>query len=88
MNFNGIIVGAATFLIIGLCHPLVIKMEYYWGKKSWWLLFLPEFAFLYCHYGYLRMCFLQSLELRLSLVFGVLSKYSNKRKESLKGGFL
>lgn len=36
MDFNGIIVGAATFLIIGLCHPLVIKAEYYIGKKSWW----------------------------------------------------
>ena len=29
MNINGIIVGAATFLIIGICHPLVIKAEYY-----------------------------------------------------------
>jgi hypothetical protein len=37
MNFNGIIVGAATFLIIGFCHPLVIKAEYYLGKRSWWL---------------------------------------------------
>ena len=38
MNFEGIIVGAAVFLIIGICHPIVIKMEYYWGKKSWWVL--------------------------------------------------
>ena len=29
--------GAAVFLSIGLCHPAVIKMEYYWGKKSWWV---------------------------------------------------
>lgn len=35
MNFNGILIGAATFLIIGVCHPLVIKAEYYFGKKSW-----------------------------------------------------
>jgi hypothetical protein len=40
MNLNGIIVGAAVFLIIGICHPIVIKMEYYWGKKSWWVLAL------------------------------------------------
>ncbi|MCQ2083378.1 MAG: DUF4491 family protein [Bacteroidaceae bacterium] len=33
MHFQGIIVGAATFLIIGLCHPLVIKGEYYLGRK-------------------------------------------------------
>jgi len=38
MYFPGIIVGAAVFLIIGICHPIVIKMEYYWGKKSWWIL--------------------------------------------------
>ncbi len=37
MNFNGIIIGAAVFLSIGICHPLVIKMEYYWGKQSWWI---------------------------------------------------
>ena len=37
MNYCGIIVGAAVFLSIGICHPAVIKMEYYLGKRSWWL---------------------------------------------------
>lgn len=37
MNFSGIIIGAAVFLSIGVCHPLVIKMEYKWGRKSWWI---------------------------------------------------
>ena len=37
MNFTGLIIGAATFLSIGLFHPLVIKAEYYLGVKSWWL---------------------------------------------------
>lgn len=45
MNFSGIIVGAATFLIIGIFHPIVIKMEYYWGRQSWWLLFLAGVVF-------------------------------------------
>ena len=45
MNFNGIIVGAAVFLIIGICHPIVIKMEYYWGKRSWWVLLVAGLAF-------------------------------------------
>ena len=31
MLFNGIIVGAAVFLIIGICHPIVIKLEYHLG---------------------------------------------------------
>ena len=25
------------FLSIGICHPAVIKMEYKWGKNSWWI---------------------------------------------------
>lgn len=44
MNFNGIIVGAATFLIIGLCHPIVIKAEYHFGKRSWWAFLLVGIA--------------------------------------------
>jgi hypothetical protein len=35
-NLTGIIIGCATFLIIGLFHPLVIKGEYYFGVKCWW----------------------------------------------------
>ena len=45
MNFEGILVGAAVFLIIGICHPIVIKMEYYWGKRSWWVLALAGTLF-------------------------------------------
>ena len=37
MNFYGLLVGLATFIIIGLFHPLVIKAEYYLGVRSWWL---------------------------------------------------
>lgn len=40
LNFLGIIIGVATFLIIGLFHPLVIKAEYYIGVRSWWLFLL------------------------------------------------
>nr|WP_317856302.1 DUF4491 family protein [Chakrabartyella piscis] len=35
MNYLGCIVGLATFLIIGMFHPIVIKTEYYIGKKAW-----------------------------------------------------
>ena len=40
MNFTGIIVGLATFLIIGIFHPIVIKAEYYLGTKCWWMFLL------------------------------------------------
>lgn len=35
MNFQGIIIGIAAFLIIGILHPVVIKTEYHFGKKVW-----------------------------------------------------
>lgn len=37
LHFTGIIIGVATFLIIGIFHPLVIKGEYYFGVKCWWV---------------------------------------------------
>lgn len=40
MNWSGFIIGISTFLIIGLFHPIVIKAEYYWGVKCWWLFLL------------------------------------------------
>ena len=36
----GLLVGLLTFLIIGLFHPLVIKGEYYFGVKCWWVFLL------------------------------------------------
>ena len=45
MNINGIIVGAAVFLIIGICHPVTIKLEYYYGRKGWWFFFIAGLAF-------------------------------------------
>ena len=35
-NIQGLIIGLCTFLIIGLFHPLVIKGEYYFGRKVNW----------------------------------------------------
>lgn len=40
MNGHGLLIGVVTFLVIGLFHPLVIKAEYYWGTRSWWLFLL------------------------------------------------
>ena len=35
-RLEGLFIGLATFLIIGLFHPLVIKGEYYFGEKVKW----------------------------------------------------
>ena len=37
MNFTGLIIGVATFLCIGIFHPLVIKAEYHFGVRCWWV---------------------------------------------------
>ena len=36
-HLTGLAIGVATFLIIGLFHPLVIKGEYYFGVRCWWV---------------------------------------------------
>lgn len=43
-NLTGIVIGAATFLIIGLFHPLVIKGEYHFGVRIWRLFLLMGLA--------------------------------------------
>ncbi len=45
MNFSGIIIGLATFLIIGIFHPIVIKAEYYLGTRCWWIFLLAGIIF-------------------------------------------
>ncbi|MDR1412661.1 MAG: DUF4491 family protein [Actinomycetes bacterium] len=35
INFTGLVVGLASFCIIGIFHPVVIKAEYHFGIKSW-----------------------------------------------------
>lgn len=36
-RLTGIVIGVATFLIIGLFHPLVIRGEYRFGVRCWWV---------------------------------------------------
>lgn len=43
-NLAGLVIGFGTFLIIGLFHPLVIRGEYYFGVRIWWLFLLMGLA--------------------------------------------
>ncbi len=36
-HLAGIFIGICTFLIIGIFHPVVVKAEYYWGTRCWWI---------------------------------------------------
>ncbi|GHT40143.1 DUF4491 domain-containing protein [Bacteroidia bacterium] len=39
-HLTGLLIGLFTFLIIGLFHPVVIKSEYHFGVKCWWVFLL------------------------------------------------
>lgn len=36
-NLTGLFIGICTFLIIGIFHPVVVKSEYYFGTRCWWV---------------------------------------------------
>lgn len=46
MNFESIIIAVATFFIIGIFHPIVIKAEYYFSKKIWPVFLIAGLGFL------------------------------------------
>jgi len=35
MYFESLFIGIASFLVIGIFHPIVIKVEYYFSYKVW-----------------------------------------------------
>ncbi|MCQ2960516.1 MAG: DUF4491 family protein [Bacteroidales bacterium] len=46
MNWEAFVVGLCSFLLIGICHPLVIKLEYHFGKKSSRWILIPAVIFI------------------------------------------
>ena len=40
-HLAGLFIGICTFLIIG---PVVVKAEYYWGTKCWWIFLILGIA--------------------------------------------
>ena len=35
-HLQGLVLGLCSFLIIGICHPIVIKGEYHYGQRFKW----------------------------------------------------
>ena len=44
LYFTGIIIAVSCFLLIGLFHPIVIKTEYYFGTRYWWVFLIVGIA--------------------------------------------
>ena len=87
MNYIGILVGAATFAIIGICHPLVIKAEYHIGRRSWWLFLIAGLicsAISLCLDNYLASTIVGACA--FSFFWGILEVFEQE-KRVLKGWF-
>jgi len=41
LNIQGFLVGLFAFFLIGIFHPIVIKVERNFGKKVWPFFFIP-----------------------------------------------
>lgn len=44
LYFQGIIIAVSTFVIIGVFHPIVIKTEYHFGTRPWWVFLVVGLA--------------------------------------------
>lgn len=47
MNYEGVLIGLASFFIIGVFHPIIIKGEYYFSKKIWPIFLILGAVFVY-----------------------------------------
>ena len=66
MQYQGILIGAATFLLIGSFHVVVIRCEYHFGKEIW-----PLFAVLGAGSLILSLFIPQTVVSILVAVFGI-----------------
>lgn len=87
MYLTGLIIAICTFLIIGLCHPLVIKTEYYYGTRPWIIFLITGIA---CVIG--SLCIQQTIASSLigvlgaSLLWSIGELFSQKKRVE-KGWF-
>jgi len=87
LYYAGIVIAICTFLIIGMFHPIVIKVEYYYGTKPWCLFLLVGIVCI------LFALFIENILLSSVLgVFGASSLWSigelfEQRKRVKKGWF-
>jgi hypothetical protein len=43
-HLQGLVLGLCSFLIIGICHPIVIKGEYHYGQRFKWFFLIAGIA--------------------------------------------
>ncbi len=81
-HLAGLFIGICTFLIIGLFHPVVVKAEYYWGTKCWWIFLVLGIA------GVVASLSIDNVILSSLLgVFAFLPSGRSKRSSNRKNGY-
>ena len=78
INFDGLLIGIVTFLIIGLFHPVVVKAEYYWGTKCWWIFLVLGIL------GVIASLFIDSVF--VSAICGVFPSHRSGRSRRFRAG--
>ena len=87
LNLTGLVIALATFLIIGVFHPIVIKAEYHFGVRCWW-------AFLFAGIGFIVVSLFVESDI-LNPILGVIGcsclwsiiEVFHQRRRVLKGWF-
>jgi len=87
IHYIGVAIAISTFIVIGLFHPIVIKVEYHWGTKPW-CLFLVMGIIAICGALFVGNTYLSAL----LGVFGASCLWSigeifQQRKRVMKGWF-
>lgn len=86
LNITGLLIGICTFIIIGLFHPAVIKCEYHFGVRCWWIFLILGIVAMAC-----ALCVTQIFWSTLLGVFsfssfwGILEVF--KQRERVKKGW-
>ncbi len=81
MYFSGLIIAIATFFIIGIFHPVVIKTEYYFGIKPWWIFLICGLCFI-CISLFITNCILSATlgVLGCSCLWSILELFEQKKR--------
>ena len=86
-HITGLTVGLATFLIIGLFHPIVIKGEYYFGLRMRW--FFLILGVIMCAVSVLASDYIVSILAAVTAFssFWGIKEVNEQRERVLKGWF-
>ena len=89
MNFTGITIAIVTFFVIGVFHPIVIKSEYHFGTRCWWVFAVLGVAFivasLWVEHGILSLVL---GVLGCSCLWSILELFEQKKRVERKDGSL